>query len=64
MSDHTTVFVPLESWSYHSPELRANNKLIDVGLLAESLIYYDHVIVNVGSQLQFAKLLEYFKTNL
>lgn len=60
MSDHTTAFVPIESWSYNSPELRANNKLIDVGLLAESLIYYDSVIVNVGNQQQFAKLLEWF----
>lgn len=60
MSDHTTAFVPIESWSYNSPELRANNKLIDVGLLAESLIYYDSVIVNVGNQPQFAKLLEWF----
>jgi len=60
MSDHTTVFVPLESWSYNSPELRANNKLIDIGLLAEALIYYDQVIINVGNQPQFAKLIEWF----
>ena len=61
MSDHTTVFVPLESWSYNSPELRANNKLIDVGLLAESLIYYDRVILNVANQPQFATLIEWFQ---
>jgi hypothetical protein len=60
LSDHTSVFVPLESWCYHSPELRANNKLIDIGLLAETFIYYDQVIVNVGTQPQFAQLLDWF----
>lgn len=60
MSDHTSVFVPLESWSYNSPELCANNKSIDIGLLAEALIYYEQIIINVGNQPQFAKLLEWF----
>ncbi|HWP93383.1 MAG TPA: hypothetical protein VNN20_14410 [Thermodesulfobacteriota bacterium] len=60
MSDHTTALVPLESWCYNSPELRASGKSIDVGLLVEALIYYDRVIVNVGNQPQFAELLNWF----
>ena len=62
MSDHSTSLVPLESWNYNSPELRANGKSIDVGLLAEALIYYDRVLVNVGNPFQFAELLTWFVT--
>lgn len=60
MSDHKTAFVPIESWCYNSPELRASGKTIDVGLLAESLIYYDRVIINITNQPQFAELLNWF----
>lgn len=60
MSDHTTALVPIEAWCYNSPELRANGTLVDVGLLAEALIYYDRVLVNVANQPQFAELLSWF----
>jgi hypothetical protein len=62
MSDHTTAFVPLESWCYNSPELRADNKSIDIGLMTEALIYYDCAIVNVHGPQQFAELLNWFIT--
>jgi len=60
LSDHTSTFVSLDSWCYNSPELQSIGKTIDVGLLAEALIYYDHVYLNVGNQPQFAELLQWF----
>jgi hypothetical protein len=60
MSDHTTTIVPLESWSYSSPELCARGQTVDVGLFAEALIYYDRVIVNITNQPQLAEFLQWF----
>lgn len=60
MSDHSKVLVPLESWSYHSPEIRFHGGLLDIGLLAEALIYYDQILINVSNQPQFAELLSWF----
>ncbi len=59
MDKHTTALVPIESWAYQSPELRAVGKQIDVGLLAESLVYYDVVLLNVANQPQLAELLRW-----
>jgi len=60
VSDHSTAFVPIEAWCYNSPSLLIGGRAIDVGLLAEALLYYDKVIVNVGNQLQFRELLVWF----
>lgn len=60
MSNHTTTIVPLESWSYASPEILANGASIDIGLFAEALIYYDCVIINVTNQPQLAELMNWF----
>ena len=45
MNDHTTALVPIETWAYASPSLRMAQQPIDVGLLAEALIYYDRVLL-------------------
>jgi hypothetical protein len=52
---HTTALVPLETWSYHSPRLAIAGKRVDVGGLAEALIYYENVFANVQrtSDLEF-----------
>lgn len=60
MSDHSKALVPLESWCYHSPEIRFNGGLIDIGLMAEALIYYDQIFINVSTQPQFAEFLYWF----
>lgn len=60
MSDHKKTIVPLESWCYKSPELRFKGKLIDIGLFAEALIYYDQVIINFSTQAQFIEFLNWF----
>jgi len=57
---HTRALVPIESWCYGSPELLARGTPIDIGLLAEALIYYDQVLFNVSSPPQFASILEWF----
>lgn len=59
-SSHTRALVPIESWCYGSPELLARGTSIDIGLLAEALIYYDQVLINVSSPSQFASVLEWF----
>src|SRR5712691_719003 len=60
MSDHTHALVPIEAWSFSSPDLRVQSKNVDVGLLAESLIYYESVAFNVGNPHQFAEFLSWF----
>jgi hypothetical protein len=45
VNDHTTAIVPIETWVYQSPELRQRGVRLDIGLLAEALIYYDRVFV-------------------
>lgn len=60
MSDHSKALVPLETWTFASPELAAGGKLIDIGLFAEALIYYESLLVNVGSQQQLAALIGWF----
>jgi len=60
MSNHSKALVPLESWSYNSPEIRYGGNSVDVGLMAEALIYYDQVLVNVATQPQLAELINWF----
>lgn len=60
MSDHSKALVPLESWCYHSPEMRHKGASIDIGLMAEALIYYDQVLINIPSQPQLAEFLCWF----
>lgn len=57
-----SVFVPLEPWVYHSPSERRRGKIIDVGLLAEALIYYDRVYFALTSDAQFAALVLWFRS--
>jgi len=63
MSGNKNVLVPLESWAYASPELLCSGKSIDIGLFAESLIYYDTVIINPTNQPQLAEFISWFIDN-
>ena len=60
MSDHKRAIVPIASWCYSSPDLRAEGKSVDLGLFAEALIYYETVAVNIWNQRQFAEFLKWF----
>lgn len=60
MSNHSKALVPLESWCYNSPDVKYAGKSVDIGLLAEALIYYDQVLINVANQPQFAEFINWF----
>jgi hypothetical protein len=60
MSNHSTAFVPIEAWCYSSPDLKMSGRTVDLGRLAEALIYYDQVIFNVATQDQFSQVLRWF----
>lgn len=60
MSDHSKALVPIDSWAYCAPELLAVGRVIDVGQLAEALVYYDQVLVSVETPAQFAALCDWF----
>jgi hypothetical protein len=59
MSDHTVALAPLASGYFQSPELLLQGRLADTGLLAEALIYYDRILVNVENPHQFANLISW-----
>ena len=63
MSKHDSAFVPLESWCYNSPDVRLSGRGVDVGILCEALIYYDHLYVNVGNANFFAELFLWAQKN-
>lgn len=60
MSTHSRAVVPVEAWAFSSPEIKASGRSVDIGLMAESLIYYDTILLNIGNQPQFAELLQWF----
>jgi len=60
MAKHDSALVPIETWAYSSPSLRSTGRIVDIGLFAEALVYYDCVIVNPANQRQFANFLEWF----
>lgn len=60
MSDHSLALVPIESWSYASPELKKDGRSVDIGLLAEALLYYDRIAFNVANEIQFTETIRWF----
>ncbi len=60
MSNHSLAIVPIESCSYASPELKEQGREVDIGLLAEALIYYDRIAFNVSNESQFAEIIRWF----
>jgi hypothetical protein len=59
MSDHSLAFVPLATGYVQSTDLFARGRPVDTGLLAEALIYYDRVLINVNNPEQFASLISW-----
>lgn len=55
------AFVQLEPWFYQSPQLLRAGRKIDIGLLAEALIYYDTVYFGHTNDEQFARIAAWFK---
>ena len=57
MSSHRLALVPLEAWAFSSVDVKAGGRDVDIGLLAEALIYYDSVMMSVSSQAQLATII-------
>jgi hypothetical protein len=57
MSDHSVAFVPLGAGYHQSMDVFALGRAIDTGLLAESLIYYDRILLQVDNPVQFSQLI-------
>src|SRR5918999_3939982 len=60
VSDHSMAFVPIPTWEYQSPELHKRGIQIDIGLLAEALVYYDKLLVYPGNRHEFASFVRWF----
>lgn len=54
-------FVPIESWEFASPELLLSGKHTDIGLLAEALVLFDEIVLNVQTAQNLADVLRSFK---
>lgn len=60
MSDHTKALVPIDVWEFSSPDLKEKGEIIDIGLFAEALVYYDQVLVSVTNQIQLGRFIGWF----
>lgn len=60
MSDHSKTLVPLEVWTYFSPELTTLNMKADIGLFIESLLYYDTILLNISHPNVLCDLINWF----
>lgn len=58
-TDHKRVLVPLGTWEYSSPLLKIEGKQTDLGLLAEALLYYDHVVVDIQTDRELTDLVNW-----
>jgi hypothetical protein len=60
MADHSKALVPLEAWAYAGTDIAVAGRHVDLGLLAEALLYYESLYVNVATQPQLAELIAWF----
>lgn len=58
MSNHKIALVPIATSYFQSPELLMKGLKADIGLFAESLIYYDSVYVHLDNPEQFAAFIK------
>lgn len=58
---HTHVLVPITADSIHAPEARLLGCTVDIGLMCESLLYYESVFVNVQNPETFIAFLKWFE---
>jgi len=47
MPPHETAFLPIHTWTYSSPDQARQGRTIDIGLLAEALLYYEQVVIEM-----------------
>lgn len=56
------AFVQSEPWFYQSPRLLQARRRIDMGLIAEAMIFYDTVYVGQTNDEHFARIVAWFKS--
>src|SRR3972149_8999481 len=56
-----SVLVPVGAWFGNAPDLMKEGKNTDIGALAECLVYYDTIFVNVNLPEHFFEIFEWFK---
>ena len=59
-TDHTAALVPIRVWEYSSPFLKYQGKIADIGLFAESLLWYERVQVDIAKPEEFETLVGWF----
>src|SRR5882762_9108619 len=57
-NSHATAIVPLQCWMYESPLLRRDRVPIDIGLLAEALVYYDRILIIPVTEVPVARVFD------
>lgn len=57
MADHSITLAPVATGFFQSPDQKVKGRTVDVGLLAEALVYYDSIYVHVDNHEQFADLI-------
>jgi len=57
VTNHGLALVPLGVGYHQSPDVLARGRSVDTGLLAESLIYYDRVLITVDNPVRFCDLI-------
>lgn len=58
---NSEAFVQSEPWFYQSPRLLQAHRKIDMGLIAEAMIFYDTVYVGHTNDEHFARIVAWFK---
>lgn len=59
-TDHTAALVPIHVWEYSSPFLKYQGEAADIGLFAESLLWYERVQVDIAKPEEFEALVAWF----
>jgi hypothetical protein len=55
------AFVMLEPWFYQSPELHRARRKIDIGLVAEALVFYEQVYLGFQNAEQLVRVISWFQ---
>ena len=58
---HSAALVPLTTSAFHGPDLHRRSRTADMGLLAEALVYYDVVYLNVPTTSAFVEFVRWFE---
>jgi hypothetical protein len=58
-SGSNAALVPIETWAYGSPLLKHRGITADIGLLADALVYYDKVYINVTTPGELVELIRW-----